>query len=94
LRKFKVAYFTASCDDAETNRKFAQSLDLDYPILSDPDRKVARAYGVVTGDSRYAKRWTFYIGKDGKILFIDKGVKAASHGEDVAAKLKSLGVAE
>ena len=40
-----------------------------------------------------AKRWTFYIGKDGKILFIDKDVKADTAGADVAAKLAELGVA-
>jgi peroxiredoxin Q/BCP len=37
---------------------------------------------------------TFYIGKDGKILFVDKGVKARSHGDDVVAKLAELGVDE
>lgn len=37
-------------------------------------------------------RWTFYIGEDGKILYIDKDVKAAAHGKDVAARLKELGV--
>ncbi len=93
LRKFDAAYFTASVDTPELNKKFAESLQLDYPILSDPTRETAKAYGVVEGDAKVAKRWTFYIGKDGKILFIDKGVKTAAHGEDVAAKLKELGVA-
>ena len=41
-----MAYFTASCDDAETNKKFAESIDLDYPILSDPEGKAAKAFGV------------------------------------------------
>jgi peroxiredoxin Q/BCP len=36
LREFEVAYFTASCDDVKTNAEFAKSLELDYPILSDP----------------------------------------------------------
>jgi peroxiredoxin Q/BCP len=89
-----VAYFTASCDDAETNKKFAESLNLDYPILSDPGRETAKAYGVVTGDRKTATRWTFYIGTDGKILFIDDKVKAGAHGADVVAKLKELGIAE
>ena len=40
-----------------------------------------------------AKRWTFYIGKDGKILFIDKDVKTDTAGADIAAKLAELGVA-
>ncbi len=38
-------------------------------------------------------RATFYIGKDGKIAHIDKSVKTTSHGADIAAKLKELGVA-
>ena len=37
---------------------------------------------------------SFLIGKDGKILHIDKQVKAGSHGSDVAAKLKELGIAK
>ena len=94
LRKFAAAYFTASLDTAEKNRKFAESLSVDYPILSDPDGDVARAYGVIGGIRPVAQRWTFYIGKDGKILFIDKAVKTATHAADVAAKLKELGVAE
>src|SRR3954463_3700089 len=32
LKATGVAYFTASVDDADTNAKFAKSLDLDYPI--------------------------------------------------------------
>jgi len=40
-----------------------------------------------------AKRWTFFIGKDGKILFIDKEVKVDTAGADIAAKLAELGVA-
>jgi thioredoxin-dependent peroxiredoxin len=87
-----VAYFTASCDTEDLNKKFAESLDLDYPILSDPTRKTAEAYGVVTAERRNPQRWTFYIGKDGKILYIDKSVKAANHGPDMIAKLKELGV--
>lgn len=94
LRKLDVAYFTASCDDVETNKKFAESLDLDYPILSDPTRETAKAFGVVSGDRKNASRTTFYIGKDGKILHIDDKVKAGTHGTDVAAKLKALGVPE
>ena len=53
---------------------------------------MARAYGVLTPDGQYARRWTFYIGADGKILFIDKAVQPASAGHDVAAKLAELGV--
>lgn len=94
IREFDVAYFTASCDEPELNKKFAESLDLDFPILSDPTKDVATAYGVVNETRPNPFRWTFYIGKDGKLLFVDKDVKAATHGDHIAEKLAELGVAK
>lgn len=92
IRQYDVAYFAASVDDPETNRKFAESLELDFPILSDPGKDVAKAYGVVTPERQVAHRWTFYIGPDGKVLAVDREVKPATAAEDIAAKLESLGV--
>ena len=94
IREFDVAYFAASCDTAETNRQFAESLGADYPILSDPDHKTAEAYGVLIPERGLARRWTFYIGVDGKILEIDTQVKPATAAEDIAARLAGLGVAK
>ena len=74
------------------NKAFAESLGVDYPILSDSGKETAKAYGVVTPERAVPFRWTYYIGTDGKILFIDKEVKAAEHGSQIAAKLKELGV--
>lgn len=87
-----MAYFAASTDDAETNRKFAESLELDYPILSDPSKETAKAYGVLSGLG-FASRWTFYIGKDGNVLYVDRDVKTGTAGADVAKRLGELKVA-
>jgi thioredoxin-dependent peroxiredoxin len=95
IRKYDVAYFTASVDPLEGdkgNEAFAKSLELDFPILSDSKTETAKAYGVYNEERKIANRWTFYIGKDGKILAIDKAVKTGTHGTDVAAKLQELGV--
>jgi peroxiredoxin Q/BCP len=89
LRRFDVRYFAASVDAEATNAKFAVSLRLDYPILSDPTKATARAYGVLA-PSGLASRWTFYIGPDGRILDIDKQVRSASHGADVARRLQEF----
>jgi peroxiredoxin Q/BCP len=89
LRRLDVHYFAASVDAPDVNRRFAESLGLTYPILSDETKDVARAYGVLA-PSGYASRWTFYIGADGRILDIDKKVSAASHGRDIVAKLTEL----
>ncbi len=92
LRRFDVTYYAASTDAPDKNRKFAESLEADFPILSDPDGTVAESYGVRMPLVGVASRWTFYIGKDGRILDIDKQVKAATHGEAVAKRLGELGV--
>jgi peroxiredoxin Q/BCP len=95
IKKFDAAYFTVSVDPPEKNAQFAESLGVkDYAILSDPDRSTAKAYGVLRSEKGVANRWTFYIGKDGKILAIDKAVKVDNSAKDVAAKLKALGVPE
>ena len=87
----------ASVDTPEDNKGFAEKEHADFPILSDPEKKVATAYGVVTTERALAARWTFYIGPDGKILDIDKGatgrgVAVRTAGEDTIKKLDALGV--
>jgi len=47
---------------------------------------------VVTATRPVPFRWTFYIGKDGKILKIDKKVRAGQDGANAAKTLKELGV--
>jgi len=94
IREFDVAYFAASTDTAAKNREFAVSLGVDFPILADPETHAAEPYGVLMPVIGLAKRWTFYIGKDGKILAIDKDVKVETAGGDVATKLASLGIAK
>jgi peroxiredoxin Q/BCP len=54
-------------------------------------RSCAKAYGV-HNQGGLARRWTFYIGKDGKILGIDKEVKPPTSAEDMVAKLQEYGV--
>jgi peroxiredoxin Q/BCP len=93
LDRFDIALFAASCDSAATNRRFAKALDLDYPVLSDPDKTVATAYGVVHGGRSYPERWTFIIGIDGKILDVMTDVDAGAHGAQLAARLEELEVA-
>jgi peroxiredoxin Q/BCP len=92
IRAYDVAYFTASVDDAETNKKFAESLKLDYPILSDPDKATAKAYGVFLAGYGVANRVTFYIGPDGKIQYVDHKVSPATAAEDIAKRLEALKV--
>ena len=112
IRAYDVTYFMASTDPLEKNVEFAKAKSVtlgqganarvvekqeaDFPILSDPTKETARAYGVLNEQNGMAARWTFYIGKDGKILAIDKDVskRVQTSAEDMAAKLGELGVAK
>ena len=86
----------ASVDTPEDNKKFAEDNHADYPILSDPSKTTAFAYGVIPPDRppdrQMASRWTFFIGPDGRILDIDKKVSVRTAGEDLVKKLEALGV--
>ena len=82
-----------SVDNLEDNTRFAKEHDADYPILSDVSKEIANKYGVLS-PAGFARRWTFYIAPDGKILHIDKEVKPASSGEDMVAKLGELKIAK
>ena len=90
-----------SVDTPEDNKGFAEKEQADFPLLSNPGRDVAEAYGVLAAPSaaqpeapRFARRWTFYIGADGKILYIDKTPGTKEAGPNVLARLKELGVKE
>ena len=95
IKKYDVIYFMASVDPLEGekgNKAFAESQKADFPLLSDPTKKTAEAYGVLNPKG-FASRWTFYIDKDGRIAYIDKAVKVDTSAQDMAAKLGELKVA-
>ena len=92
IRAFDAAYFMASVDPVEDNAGFAKENDADFPLLSDPSKATAEAYGVLH-ERGFAMRHTFYIGVGGKILAIDREVNPQTSAEDIAATLGELGVA-
>ena len=92
MKAMKVAYFTASVDSPADNKKFSDKFAFTFPILSDPDKSVAKSYGVLNARGM-ANRWTYYIDKAGVIKEIDKKVNAKEAAADVAKTLKSLGIA-
>mgnify|MGYP001038913105 FL=1 len=87
-----MKYFMISVDDPQTNQEFAESLESNFPLLSNPTKEVAEAYGVVTADRAFPFRWTYIIGGDGKILKIDKEVNPSTAGQDLVAHMASLGL--
>jgi len=103
IKRYDVSYFMASVDPLEKNKEFAKATTVklgdtevsqkkaDFPLLSDPTKETAKAYGVLN-ERGTASRWTFYIDKTGKISYIEKTVKPDTSAEDMIAKLSELKV--
>ena len=74
-----------SVDSREKNKKFAESLGVTFPILSDEDKSVSRAYDVLIPVIRWANRVTFVIDKQGIVREIIRGSDAIEPGGALAA---------
>jgi peroxiredoxin Q/BCP len=92
IREYDVTYFMASVDPLEDNIGFAEETGADFPLLSDPEKTTAKAYGVLH-PLGFARRETIYIDREGNVSKIDDKVAPKTSAEDMAANLGALGVA-
>lgn len=85
--------FGVSPQGAASHERFTAKYGLNFPLLIDPDRRVARAYGAVKDEASDGifkiKRSTFVIDADGRIKSAQYGVTAKGH---VAALKEELAI--
>ncbi|MDE0422328.1 MAG: redoxin domain-containing protein [Gammaproteobacteria bacterium] len=91
IEAFDVDYFMVSCDAIEDNKGFAAENNAKFPLLSDPTKETATAYGVLN-ERGVPSRHNYYIAADGTILAIDRIVNPATAAEDIAARLAELDI--
>jgi len=94
FRKVETVVFGISLDSLESHEKFINKYDLPFPLLSDKDMKVSKAYGVYGQKNMYGKKYwginrtTFLINQDGFIEGIFHKVKVETHPQEVLEKIK------
>jgi len=77
-----------SFDSVEDNRAFAEKFDFPFRLLCDTDRSVGMAYGAAESpESGYAKRISYVIGEDGRILLAYPKVDPKAHLDQVLGDL-------
>jgi peroxiredoxin Q/BCP len=77
-----------SADKVDKQAAFADKHGFDYPLVSDPDRAVAKAYGVKRPGPLMNARVTFVIGQDGTVLDVIKSeVNMDGHADKALAAL-------
>lgn len=81
-----------SSDSVERQGNFAVKHDLDFPLLSDPDRTIAAAFGVKRPGPVFNRRVTFVIGTDRRIIeVIASETNMDSHADGALVALGATG---
>jgi Peroxiredoxin len=88
FKKYNVEIIGVSVDSAETHKKFAEKYGLPFILGADNSKEIAKKYGVL--GLATAKRVTFIIDKDGKVVYTFDKVKPKGHAQEVLEKLREL----
>jgi thioredoxin-dependent peroxiredoxin len=85
LQNWGITVFGCSVDGADAHRAFAKKYGLPFPLLLDPDKKIAKAYGAENGIPILGldKRITYVIGEDGRITAVYPQVDPGTHANQI-----------
>jgi peroxiredoxin Q/BCP len=92
IAKFKAlntVILGVSKDTREKHQQFTQKDSLNFPLLVDTTGTICAAYGVPV-DGHQPHRWTFLIGKDGKIAKVYQQVHPRTHSEELQKDIAEL----
>jgi thioredoxin-dependent peroxiredoxin len=96
LKKLGAKVFGVSPDDVASHVKFRNKYKLNFPLLADPEHKVAEKFGAWREKNMYGRksmgivRSTFLIGPDGMIQRVWRSVKVDGHDAAVIEALQEL----
>lgn len=57
----------------ESHQGYVEKFRFNFPLLSDPERAIARAYHALKDDGKGIQRTVYVIGSDGKVRFAQRG---------------------
>ncbi len=90
LKKDGVEVIGVSFDDESSHQDFIKKYNLNFQLIADTSGKIADAYGVRMPGHDVAKRVSFLIGKDGKILHVTDSPNPDVHLRVTKAVINSL----
>jgi len=96
IESLGVVILGISPDSVKSHENFINKFKLPFPLLSDDEKEMCKAYGVWIEKSMYGRKYmgvartTFIINKEGKIAKIFDKVKPQDHNQEVLAALKEL----
>jgi len=90
IRDMGAEIVGVSLDSIQSHDRFAKKYELPFPLISDKDKRIATAYGVLKDLGLSTNRVTFIIDKKGKVTKVFPKVDVSTHTEEVVAALKEL----
>jgi len=90
IRDMGAEIIGVSLDSIQSHSKFASKYGLSFPLISDKDKRIANAYGVLKDTGISTNRVTFVIDKTGKVAKVFPKVDVTKHTEEVVSALKEL----
>jgi len=85
ITKAGAVILGVSLDGVDALEKFKEKYHLPFELLSDSDKKLSKAYGVLAPGGLFALRRTFIINPEGRIVHLFKEVDVAAHSAEVLA---------
>jgi peroxiredoxin Q/BCP len=59
--------------NVESHASYVRKLRFNFPLLSDPERAIARAYHALKEDGKGVQRSVYLVQRDGTIAFAERG---------------------
>lgn len=68
-----VQPFGVNPASTQSHQSYVEKMRFNFPLLSDPDRAVARAYQALKEDGKGIARTVYVVGRDGRVRFAQRG---------------------
>ena len=94
--KHGVVVYGVSADSVESHKKFAEKLNLPFPLLADPEKTTIEAYGVWGTKKTFGRedegvmRTSFLINPQGEVVRVYEDVNPEDHADEVLADIEDL----
>ena len=85
-----TAIVGVSTQSVDSHKRFTTNNELPFPLLSDSDKKVSAAYGVLKENGKTAERSTFLIDKKGKVRQVWPKVSITGHVDEIISAIEEL----
>ena len=82
FQKAGIQPFGVNPANVESHASYVRKLSFNFPLLSDPERAIARAYHALKEDGKGVQRSVYVVRRDGTIAFAQRGAPAV---DDIVA---------